>query len=184
MGPLTPVDIGHLLIGGVLPGIILASLYAILIFIQVKIDSEAAPQYAVDAISLGKKIVLTVINIFPLGFVFFCVIGLILLGIATPSEAAAFGVVGVLVLATVFRCMSWTVIRKSIEGTLVITTMVFMILLASSTFSQIMAFSGASSGIVDWVTAFNLSPMTMLLFLAILLVKLMQKTILIISAHY
>ncbi len=165
MGPLTPVDIGQLLIGGVLPGIILASLYAVLIFVQVKLDPEAAPQYSVDAIGFGRKILLTVINILPLGFVFFCVIGLILIGIATPSEAAAFGVLGVIVLATAFRCMSWRVIRKSVEGTLVVTTMVFMILLASSTFSQIMAFSGASSGIVDWVTAFELPKLTMLLFM-------------------
>ena len=165
MGPLTPVDIGQLLIGGILPGLILACLYAVLIFVQVKIDPESAPLYAVEAISFARKVLLTAINILPLSFVFFCVIGLILVGIATPSEAAAFGVVGVIVLAAAFRCMSWRVIQKSIEGTLVISTMVFMILLASSTFSQIMAFSGASSGIVDWVTGFELPKMVMLLFM-------------------
>ena len=165
MGPLTPVDIGQLLIGGILPGLILASLYAILIFAQVKFDPNAAPQYAVDLTTFGAKILLTVVNILPLGLVFFCVVGLILVGIATPSESAAFGVVGVIILAAAFRCLSWRVIMKSIEGTLVVTTMVFMILLASSTFSQIMAFSGASAGIVDWVTGFELPKLTMLLFM-------------------
>ena len=165
MGALIPVDIGHLLIGGVLPGLILASLYAVLIFAQVKMDPEAAPQYSIDPTSFGTKILLTVVNILPLGLVFFCVVGLILVGIATPSESAAFGVVGVMVLAAGFRCLSWRVIRKAIEGTLVVTTMVFMILLASSTFSQIMAFSGASAGIVDWVTGFELPKMAMLLFM-------------------
>ena len=165
MGPLTPVDIGQLLIAGILPGLLLASLYAVLIFFQVRLDPNAAPQYAVDAIAIGQKILLTVINILPLGLVFFCVVGLILIGVATPSEAAAFGVVGVIVLAAAFRCLSWEVIRKSIEGTLVVSTMVFMILLASSTFSQIMAFSGASAGIVDWVTGFALPKMVMLLFM-------------------
>ncbi len=165
MGPLTPVDIGHLLIGGILPGLILASLYASLIFLQVRLDPDAAPQYSVDPIGFGTKILLSVVNILPLGLVFFCVVGLILVGIATPSESAAFGVVGVIVLAAAFRRLSWEVLRKSVEGTLVVTTMVFMILLASSTFSQIMAFSGASAGIVDWVTGFELPKLTMLLFM-------------------
>ena len=165
MGALIPVDIGHLLIGGVLPGLILASLYAVLIFAQVKMDPEAAPQYSIDPTSFGTKILLTVVNILPLGLVFFCVVGLILVGIATPSESPAVGVVGVMALAAGFRCLSWRVIRKAIEGTLVVTTMVFMILLASSTFSQIMAFSGASAGIVDWVTGFELPKMAMLLFM-------------------
>ena len=165
MGALTTIDIGRLLIGGVVPGLILATFYAVLIFVQVKLDPDAAPRYDVEATSFGTKILLTVVNILPLGFVFFCVIGLILIGIATPSEAAAFGVVGVLVLAAAFRVLSWRVIRKSVEGTLVVTTMVFMILLASSTFSQIMAFSGASSGIVDWVTGFELPRLAMLLFM-------------------
>ena len=165
MGALTSVNIGALLIGGIVPGLILASLYAVLIFVQVKLDPTSAPQYSVDPTSIGRKILLTVVNILPLGLVFFCVVGLILIGIATPSEAAAFGVVGVMVLAAAFRCLSWLVIRKAIEGTLVVTTMVFMILLASSTFSQIMAFSGASAGVVEWVTSYDLPKMAMLLFM-------------------
>ena len=165
MGALTTIDIGRLLIGGVVPGLILATFYALLIFLQVRLDPEAAPLYDVEATDFGTKILLTVINILPLGLVFFCVVGLILIGIATPSEAAAFGVVGVLVLAAAFRVLSWRVILKSIEGTLVVTTMVFMILMASSTFSQIMAFSGASAGIVDWVTGFEMPRLVMLLFM-------------------
>ena len=165
MGALTAVDIGHLLIGGILPGLILASLYAVLIFAQVRLDPTAAPQYSVEPTSFGTKVLLTLLNIVPLGLVFFCVVGLILVGVATPSESAAFGVVGVIVLAAAFRCLSWEVLRKSVEGTLVVTTMVFMILLASSTFSQIMAFSGASAGIVDWVTGFALPKLVMLLFM-------------------
>ena len=165
MGALTTIDIGRLLIGGVVPGLILATFYAVLIFVQVKFDPEAAPLYDVEPTGFGTKILLTVVNILPLGLVFFCVVGLILIGVATPSEAAAFGVVGVLVLAAAFRVLNWRVIRKSIEGTLVVTTMVFMILMASSTFSQIMAFSGASAGIVDWVTGFEMPRLVMLLFM-------------------
>lgn len=163
LGSLAFIDIGALLIGGILPGLCLAILYTITIYILIKIDPSAAPQYDVDEITLLEKIKLTTIYILPLGLVFFLVVGFIVLGIATPSESAAFGVLGVFILAVLFKCMSWSALRKALEGTLVVTVMVLMILLASSTFSQIMAFSGASSELVEWATGFELSPIVMLL---------------------
>lgn len=163
LGSLAFIDIGALLIGGILPGLCLAVLYTITIYILIKIDPSAAPQYDVDEITLLEKIKLTTIYILPLGLVFFLVVGFIVLGIATPSESAAFGVLGVFILAVLFKCMSWSALRKALEGTLVVTVMVLMILLASSTFSQIMAFSGASSELVEWATGFELAPIVMLL---------------------
>ena len=163
LGSLAFIDIGALLIGGILPGLCLAILYTITIYILIKIDPSSAPQYDVDQVTFLEKIKLTTIYILPLGLVFFLVVGFIVLGIATPSESAAFGVLGVFILATLFKCMSWLAIRKALEGTLVVTVMVLMILLASSTFSQIMAFSGASSELVEWATGFELSPIVMLL---------------------
>ena len=138
LGSLAFIDIGALLIGGILPGLCLAILYTITIYILIKIDPSAAPQYDVDEITLLEKIKLTTIYILPLGLVFFLVVGFIVLGIATPSESAAFGVLGVFILAVLFKCMSWSALRKALEGTLVVTVMVLMILLASSTFSQMM----------------------------------------------
>ncbi len=171
LGSLAFIDIGALLIGGILPGLCLALLYTITIYILIKIDPSSAPQYDVDEVSFVEKLKLTSIYILPLGLVFFLVVGFIVLGIATPSESAAFGVLGVFILAVLFRCMSWEALKKSIEGTLVVTVMVLMILLASSTFSQIMAFSGASSELVEWATSFELAPIVMLLAMfAVLLV--------------
>ena len=163
LGSLAFIDIGALLIGGILPGICLAILYTITIYILIKIDPSSAPQYDVDEVSFFEKLKLTTIYILPLGIVFFLVVGFIVLGIATPSESAAFGVLGVFILGVLFKCMSWEALRKSLEGTLVITVMVLMILLGSSTFSQIMAFSGASSELVEWATSFQLAPIVMLL---------------------
>ena len=171
LGSLAFIDIGALLIGGILPGLCLAILYTITIYILIKIDPSSAPQYDVDEITFLEKVKLTTIYILPLGLVFFLVVGFIVLGIATPSESAAFCVLGVFILATLFKCMSWSALRKALEGTLVVTVMVLMILLASSTFSQIMAFSGASSELVEWATGFELAPIVMLLAMfAVLLV--------------
>lgn len=171
LGSLARIDVGSLLVAGVLPGLMLACLYALLIWVQLKLDPDAAPQYAVETVSLGKKLALVAVNILPLGLVLFCVVGLIVMGIATPSEAAAFGVLGVLILALCYRCLTWEGIRKSLDGTLAVTVMVFMIVLGSATFSQILAFSGASSGIIDWATSLEVPGHVMLLLMfAVLLV--------------
>ena len=98
-----------------------------------------------------------------MGLVVFLVIGLILLGWATPSEAAAFGAAGVLLLAAAFRCLTWPALVRAVAGALKVTVMAFMIVLGSATFSQILAFSGASSGMLAWATGFDLQPLTMLL---------------------
>ena len=137
LGSIAKIDIGRLLIAGVLPGIVLAIMYAVMIFAQVKIDPDAAPQYDVKPTSMIEKLVAVLVNLVPMSFVVFMVIGLIILGVATPTEAAAFGVLGVLILAAAFRSVSLEAIRKSLTGTLRVTTMVLIVVMASSSFSQI-----------------------------------------------
>src|SRR5690606_25431985 len=142
---------------------LLAGLYTILILIAVKIDPDAAPQYPVERVSRWARLRLLVTDVLPMGIVVFLVIGLILLGWATPSEAAAFGAVGVVLLAAAFRCLTWTALVKSLAGALRVTVMAFMIILGSATFSQILAFSGASAGLIGWATGLDLTPLVALL---------------------
>ena len=171
LGTLARIDIGSLLIAGVLPGLILASFYAILILVTVKLDPSAAPQYDVEAVPWSRRIRLIITDVLPMGFVVFLVIGMILLGWATPSEAAAFGAVGVLLLAAAYRCLTWDALVKSLNGAVRVTVMAFMIILGSSTFSQLLAYSGASSGMIGWATSIEASPLAMLLIMfAVLLV--------------
>ena len=165
LGSLANINIGSLLIAGVVPGLLLAGMFFIYIFAHVRIDPSAAPQYEVEPISLPAKLWLVITHILPTGIVVFFVIGFILLGIATPTEAAAFGVLGVLILAALFRGLSWRALVKSMEGSLKVTVMVFTIILGSLTFSQIMAFAGATSGLIAWATEFALAPLAMLLIM-------------------
>jgi tripartite ATP-independent transporter DctM subunit len=163
LGTLARIDVGQLLIAGVVPGLILAGLYALLILALAKAAPHLAPTYEVEPAPLLTKLRVLVTEILPMGFVVFLVVGLILLGWATPSEAAAFGVIGVLILALAFRCLSWPALVRAVAGALKVTVMAFMIVLGSATFSQILAFSGASAGMLAWATAFDLSPLAMLL---------------------
>ena len=103
-----------------------------------------------------------VINVLPMGFVIFAVVGMILLGWATPSELAAFGVLAVLVLAVFMRCLSWEALTQSVRGAVRVTASLYLIIVGSSTFSQILAYTGASSGFIDYATHLNVGPMGML----------------------
>ena len=165
LASLAEIDIGGLLIAGVIPGLILAILYSVLIYGQVKIDPEAAPEYSVEPSPLKEIIWSLIVNVLPMGFIVFCVIGLIILGVATPTEAAGFGAFGVVVLGVLFRVMTWDVLVKSFAGSLRVTAMVLLIILASTTFSQLLAFTGASAGLIEWATKVDLAPLVVLLIM-------------------
>ena len=165
LASLAEIDIGGLLIAGVIPGLILAVLYSVLIYGQVKLDPEAAPEYSVEPAPIKEIIWSLIVNVLPMGFIVFCVIGLIILGVATPTEAAGFGAFGVVILGVLFRVMTWDVLVKSFAGALRVTAMVLLIILASTTFSQLLAFTGASAGLIDWATKVDLSPLVVLLIM-------------------
>jgi len=150
LGSLARIDIGALLIAGLLPGLLLAVLYCTVIFLQARLRPDAAPVYDIDRVSRAGKFRLFVANILPLGIVVFAVVGFILLGIATPSEAAAFGVLAVAALAAVNRCLTVDALQKSLLSTVSVTGTVFLLIISSSVFSQLMAFSGTSALVVDW----------------------------------
>ena len=155
-----------------MPGIVLAILYAMLIWMQLKLDPSAAPAYDIVRKTAGETALLVLRNIAPMGIVVFCVVGLIVLGIATPTEAAAFGVLGTLVVIAIFRRLSWDVIAKSLKSSVNVTVMVFFILLGSFTFSQIFAFSGATDGLIRWATGFDVAPMVIVCIMVLLLLVL------------
>ncbi|MGH1477877.1 MAG: TRAP transporter large permease [Geminicoccales bacterium] len=156
------IDVGSLLIAGILPGLLLATFYILVIRLHLHLDPDAAPAYPVAEVSIASKARAVAVNILPMGVVVFAVIGLIILGIATPSEAAAFGVLAVVLLATLFRTLTMKCLRLAAMDGVRITGMTFLILIGSSTFSQILAFSGATSGFIEIAANLDLAPLTML----------------------
>ena len=163
LATLARIDVGKLLIAGIIPGLILAAFYLATIFIQTKIDPDAAPAYEVEPMTLGEKLTLFVRDVVPMVGVMVVIVAMMVGGIVTPSEAAAFGALGVLILAVIFRCLTWEAVKKSIVGALRVTLMAYLIVFGSATFSQLLAFSGASSGLIKWATGFDLEPIAMLL---------------------
>ena len=154
---------GALLIAGIIPGLILASLYIATIYIQTRIDPDAAPAYEVEDLRFGQKMRLFFGDVVPMLSVMVVIVIGMVGGLITPSEAAAFGALGVLILAVAFRCLTWEAMKKSVIGAMRVTLMAYLIVFGSATFSQLLAFSGASSGLIRWATSFDLAPVAMLL---------------------
>ena len=173
------VDVGALLIAGILPGFVLAALYAGMITLQLTVDPEAAPSYAVEPTSWKEKGYQVAVNIMPMGLIVFMVIGFIVLGWATPSESASFGVVGVVILAAAFRVFTWEAFRTSLIGTIRVVGMVFFILMNSTVFSQLLSLSGASRGLVQWATGFEVPAVVILgvMFLVLILLGMFMDPV-------
>ena len=150
LGSLARIDIGALLIAGLIPGVLLAALYCLVIWLQAKLNPAAAPAYDSPPVPFTQKLRLIALNILPLSLVIFSVVGFILLGIATPSESAAFGALSVAILAAVNKSLSFEVLQKSLATTVAATAMVFLLVIGSSVFGQLMAFAGSSTAVVDW----------------------------------
>ncbi len=172
LAALCDISIGGLLIAGIVPGIMIALFMATYVVIRCTLQPELAPPYQVQPIPFGQKIWETVVHVLPLGLIIFLVVGLIFLGVATPSEAAALGALGTFAVALVCGRMNFKVLSECMMGTVKLTSMIFLIIVGSMTFSQILAFSGASTGLIQLVTGFDLSPFMVLLLMQAMLMFL------------
>lgn len=172
LGSLAKIDIGALLIAGLLPGVILATLYFTLIYVQVRIDPDAAPSYHVDDLSFGVKLRTVLVNVMPMTVIILLVVGSIIGGYATPTESAAIGCFAVFILAACYRCLTWRSLEKAFMDAARVTGMSLLLIMASTTFSQVLAFSGASRGLVGWATGFDVSPTAVLFIMLMIIIVL------------
>ena len=118
LATLAQIDVGALLIAGVIPGLILAAFYIGTIFLQTRMDPEAAPAYEVEYQSIAEKIGLLFRDVIPMIGLMVVIVVMMINGIVTPSEAAAFGALGVLILALSYSCLTWQAVKASIRGRL------------------------------------------------------------------
>ncbi len=169
LGAVGQISIGKILMAIIFPGLLLASLYTAYIIIRCWVQPSVAPAYEVSPTPLSEKVIATARYVLPTAIIIFLVIGLIFLGIVTPTEAAASGALGAFVLTILYRRLNWEVLKKSIAGTLRITVMVFMILVGSKAFSQILAFSGATTGMVETALGLPLPPILIIVSMQIVI---------------
>ena len=129
------VSVGDLFMGAIVPGLILVFCYAAYVAIRAYISPHMAPAQEVKIVKNRWKILIT--TLLPPFVLITSVLGSILLGIATPTEAAAVGAFGGLILALSKSSLTWNHLKEALDTTTEITAMVFMILLGSSIFSLV-----------------------------------------------
>src|SRR6185503_9748190 len=162
LATLGTTDVGALLIAGVIPGFILATMYGVLIWAWTVIDPSAAPADTAPNVSRREKIRLIFVDVIPMVAIIVFSVLIMLVGWCTPTEAAALGAVSVIVLAACYGEMTWKAFVKSLDGALRVTVMAFLVIFGSATFGQVLAFTGGSTGLINWATSFQVTPLGML----------------------
>jgi len=173
LGPIAQVSIGDLMVGMIFPGLILSGLYIVYILTLCILDKEAGPSVppGEDDPPFLAKVVITVKALLPPIFMIVAVLGSIMFGIAAPTEAAALGAIGAIVLTVLYGRFTLAAFGEALVKTLTVTAMIMLILLGGSLFTGVFAAAGGMGVMRDLLDAVNLGPWGMLLlFLAIVFI--------------
>ncbi|MFH1651753.1 MAG: TRAP transporter large permease subunit [Chloroflexota bacterium] len=172
LASLADISVAEVLIGGIVPGLMMSALYSAYIVTRCRLQPSIAPTYEAPPAPLSEKLMASVKYILPLGLIVFLVTGVIFLGVATPSEAAATGCFGSFIVAVAYKGMKWEVMKKIFTSTIEIVVMLLMIIASAVAFSQILAFSGASAGMVTFVMGIPLPPIGIIIVTQLILLVL------------
>ncbi len=167
-GVVTEQSVGHLFMGGMVPGIMLALFFMVAIVIRCKLNPKLAPSVTgVSSLSLRKKLFLTG-KAFPAFFLIIIVLGVIYLGIATPTEAAGLGCIVGLVLNIAYGKFSLKSLQEVLLRTVKTTCFILSILLAAMIYSAVVAHLGVLNYFSDYMTSLPLSPLGIIVMIMVL----------------
>lgn len=155
-GVAADVSIARLFVAGVLPGILLIALFSGFIAIWAILRPKQQPALA-EAASLASKIA-AARYLIPTVLLIAAVVGSIYAGVATPTESAALGVVGALLLAAASRSLTWTVFVEGVGGAVRTTCMISFILMGASFLTTAMGFTGIPRMLAAWISESGLAP--------------------------
>ena len=160
------VSIVRLYAGALLPGLTLVGLYLVYVVGRSILQPSAAPRPTSDEVPdvpAGQLTVMILTSFLPLAFLILAVLGSILFGLATPTEAASIGALGGILLAFIYRAMTWQRMRESVYLTVRTTAMVCWLFVGSYTFSAVFSYLGGEHIISDFVQSLNLTPLMFLI---------------------
>ena len=174
LATLAQVSIAELLIAGLLPGLTLAALLIGYAALRVGLDPSRAPEpEAGPRPGLARRLG-ALLRLLPFTSVIFMVIGLIMLGIASPTEAAACGVLATLAVAVYLGSFSLRMVREALLSTMRTTATIFAIIMSANLFGQLLSFTGAPQGLVGVVEHLQIGPgLVVLVLLALSFVACM-----------
>ncbi|MGB5920313.1 MULTISPECIES: TRAP transporter large permease [unclassified Arcobacter] len=169
-GVLSNVSIGKLFMAGILPGLLLATLYSVYIMIAASVDKSVVPvnkdKYSLRDFTHSLK------DLFPVLSLITVVLGSIYGGLATPTEAASLGVLGSVILAIYFKSLSFEVIKNALLNTIKTSVMISFIIVGAGFLSQVVGFLGIARAISEFIASMGLSPFALILIIGIMYVFL------------
>lgn len=174
MGPILEVSILELFAAAVVPGLMLAGIFLAYCMIRSHFQPSLGPPLPPEdrAPSVGYIVKELLLGVVPLAVIIAAVLGSILSGIATPTEAAGMGAFASLCLAAVYRRLDWEKFRETLLGTLQTSSMVLLLIAAANFFGAVFAILGTPRMVTEWLIGLGL-PLFVLLLLLLLLVFLM-----------
>jgi tripartite ATP-independent transporter DctM subunit len=156
------VSIVRMYAGALLPGLLLSGLYLIYVVSRAMLNPDLAPKPSREETghhTFAELALLLLTSFFPLAFLILAVLGAILAGWATPSEAAAVGALGALLLAAAYRALTWRRLKESVYLTVRTSAMVCWLFVGSGTFASVFAYLGGQQIITSFVTGLDISPL-------------------------
>ncbi|MCM3088643.1 TRAP transporter large permease [Bhargavaea ginsengi] len=159
-GALTSEPIGPLLIAGIVPGVLMTILFFLMIYLQVRKNPQLAPQKT-ERYTVRDKVT-SLKSIWPFLVLFLMSIGGIYFGIFTPSEAGGIGAAGAFLITLFTKRLSFKMLKDSLDQTLRLTVMIFLILIGATLFGKFLALSRIPTYLTSLVAGLDTSPYVIL----------------------
>lgn len=169
-GVLSNVSIGKLFMAGILPGLLLATLYSFYIMIISSIDKSVVPEE--DVKYTMNDYIHSLKDLFPVFSLILVVLGSIYGGLATPTEAASLGVLGAVVLAIYFKSFTFDVMKNALLNTIKTSIMISFIIVGAGFLSQVVGFLGIARAISEFIGTLGLSPLMLILIIGVMYIIL------------
>jgi tripartite ATP-independent transporter DctM subunit len=148
LGSLSGISISQLLVAGIVPGVVLSLAFVAYIVARAVLDPRLAPVYPPEPVAGWARWQPLLVYVIPLVLIFVAVIVSMAAGWATPTESAAVGASATVLVTWLYRSLTWAGLVKALRGTAAISGVILFIIVGATTFAQILAFSGATNGLV------------------------------------
>jgi len=168
MGPVVGVPVSDLFTAAIIPGLMLSTAYIAYTLIKSYLNPELGPPLSLEEInetSGAEKVRELLLGIIPVTVVIAFTLGVIIGGVATPTDAAASGALASLVLALVYRRMSWPSFKKCVYSTLTMSAMIMFLLGSANFFGAVFSRLGSANLLTDYLLSLPFSPTIMLMII-------------------
>lgn len=171
MGPVIGVSIIHLFAAAVIPGLVLSAIYIAYAMARSFLQPHVGPPLPLeDRLGSGREIVREfVLGMLPVMVLIFAALGSILAGLAAPTEAAGVAALGSVVLAVVYRQLTWDRLKQAVYRTLRTSSLILFLAFAALFYGAVFSHLGSANLITEWMLSLPLSPFMMLVLLMVII---------------